>query len=288
MPADAFFASGNWSGLSLSGPDTELALARNEDGFLSSFPFFYGGNFFPVTTRFDDRGLPAGFTVTSETPLGIDFLENGDPLPALVRVTGGETFYFVLIRYTDSLVLETWYDQEGGVLGVYSYRYEIIAGERRLTAAVLRSDGGEVPEEYAYDSLGNISAIRSPEGIFSALYTGGPRGVCPRYWRIPGAAAEKPAPVEGPPESGTDPAFDPGLSAAFITLQWDEEGLLVRLSGETGTSGEERTDRRYGYSRDERGNWTERRELSLIRRFGYLVPEEELVFERRIEYREGE
>jgi hypothetical protein len=79
-------------------------------------------------------------------------------------------------------------------------------------------------------------------------------------------------------------------------MQWDEEGSLVRLSGETGTDtpeasspdGEERFDRGYVYSRDEQGNWTERREIVLVRRFGYLVPAGEFVLRRRIEYRAGE
>jgi hypothetical protein len=66
------------------------------------------------------------------------------------------------------------------------------------------------------------------------------------------------------------------------------------LSGETAVSeesfpGEEgRIDRRYDYSLDGRGNWTERREISWFRRFGYLVPARELVLQRRIEYREGD
>jgi YD repeat-containing protein len=295
MPADAFLVSGDWSAVSLSGPFGELTLRRNGDGSLSAFPFFYGGIFFPVDVSYDDRGILAGFTVGSGIPLRIDFLESGDPLPVLIRIMREDAVYFVLIRYTDALVMETWYDEAGGALGVYSCRYDSIAGERRPVSAVFRSDGGEIAEEYAYDSLGNITAIASPAGLFSALYTGGP---CPRYWRIRAA-------LPGPPETGTEdsapeapqPEGDsPAFSAAFITLQWDEDGSLVRLSGEPGTDtpeassldGEERFDRGYAYSRDGQGNWTERREIVLVRRFGYLVPEGEFVLRRRIEYRAGE
>ncbi|MDR3146059.1 MAG: hypothetical protein LBU21_07260 [Treponema sp.] len=292
MPADAFLVSGDWSAVSLSGPFGELTLRRNGDGLLSAFPFFYGGNFFPVTARYDDRGTLTGFSVDSGAPLRIDFLEPGDPLPGLVRITREDTAYFVLIRYTDALVLETWYDETGGALGVYSCRYDSIAGERRPVSAVFRSDGGEVSEEYAYDSLGNITAIASPAGIFSALYTG---ASCPRYRRIRGVLPEMPeaeAAVSAVEAPGPD---SPGFSAASITMQWDERGALVRLSGETGTDtpeasppdGEGRFDREYDYSRDGQGNWTERREIVLVRRFGYLVPAGELVLRRRIEYRPG-
>jgi hypothetical protein len=292
MPPDAFLVSGDWSAISLEGPFGELTLRRNREGLLTGFPFFHRGVFFPVDVLYDDRGTLAGFSAGSGVPLRIDFLESGDPFPGLVRIMRGDTAYFVLIRYTDALVLETWYDEAGGVLGAYSCAYDSSAGERRPLSAVFRSDGGEMSEEYAYDSMGNTTAIASPGGIFSALYTG---GSYPRYRRIRAVLPET-------PELGTDaatsempPPDPPGFSDAFITMQWDEGGSLVRLSGETGNmpgasppEGGGRLDRSYDYIRDERGNWTERREIVLVRRFGYLVPAEELVLRRRIEYRAGD
>jgi hypothetical protein len=291
VPADAFLVSGDWSVITLSSASRTYTLSRNGGGRLSSFPFFADGKFVQVHTRFDPQGGLSGFTVEEhaegefsgdaedaarnessgdnrDAPAGtgtspepssweIDFLAFDGPLPLSARINMGGVYAFAVFRHTDALVIETWYDGNGAALAVFSFTFQQEEGKRRLVRAEQRSDAGEFFTEYHYDSLGNISGIYSPLGTWSAQYV---RRFFPRYVEIaPGA------------ESG-----------GRLTLQWDERGLLVRLTG-----GEE-LDMRYEYSLDERGNWKERRELSMVRRFGYILPASETVLSREIEYGAGE
>jgi hypothetical protein len=103
-----------------------------------------------------------------------------------------------------------------------------------------------------YNNEGLVSRIVFPAETLSALYT--ERGM-PRYLeQIPAA----------PPEPGPDTQAAP-LETVSYTYQWDEAGRLVRFSNTASLNC------RYEYTLDDKGNWTERREIVM----GPLVPQAE-------------
>jgi hypothetical protein len=266
-----------------------LTLRRGPGGVLAEFPVFLEGSLFPVTTRFDPGGGIAGFTLGDAWV--IELLPPEEP--ALARVyagnpgkssgdgvlgnpgeqagenvgedPGGGGPYFVALSRGPLHFSETWFDREGAVLAVLTGDAGFIGDACRLIAREKRDRTGTFSETFDYDSGGNLSALSAGEARFSALYTPEHH---PRYWE----------------------RFFPG-DPRFYTIQWDEQNRLVRMTLRTGGDDpgeDEPLDFRYEYLSDSRGNWIERREIPLIRRYGFLVPAPERVIRRRIEYAPGE
>ncbi|MCL2320427.1 MAG: hypothetical protein FWC45_10105, partial [Treponema sp.] len=115
------------------------------------------------------------------------------------------------------------------------------------------------------------TGIAGPGGLFGVLYY---REDLPRYW-------------ERLPRTGMAGGTKDREGAGNFSLQWDEEGSLVRISYRTASPGtfESPVEYRYDYTLDERGNWIERREIRMIRRLGLLVPLPGITFTRVLEYR---
>jgi hypothetical protein len=303
IPPDAFsFSPQGGSALTLimenGGQTAELTVRRNGGGLLAEFPLFRDGGFFQVQTRFGGTGLIRGFAIAQGTPepqavWDILIAEYEDAFPSLIRITQGETVFFSVIEYKAAETLEIWYDQGGNALAVFSYRHEEPGGRLRRFTRTDLSSGEEFAEICHYDSMGNISGITAGDGEYAALYAGKGR---PRYWeRFIPLSPEAPQSAFFP--DAAQPAVQPGvlpdppgspaaMSFEHFSFQWDEEGLLVRFTGGSRTEpgGGDAADIRYEYIRDERGAWTERRGVSMIRRSGFLVsgPVERLL--RRIEY----
>ncbi|MDR2070691.1 MAG: hypothetical protein LBP81_04660 [Treponema sp.] len=283
-------------------PAELLTVRWNGDGLLSEFPLFRDDSFFQVQTRFGRGGLIRGFSISSETSApetawDILIVEYEEGFPSLVKVTQGETLYFTLIEYETFRATEIWYNQEGNALAVFSYQYEAPGGR---ILRFMRTDllsGEESAEAYHYDSMGNISGIAASSGEYAALYVGKGK---PRYWErtvfreaLPQEPAQSAALADALPE-----APDSFGAAGFsrFSFQWNEEGLLVRLTGNfqgeaghvsdggAGNGDVMETDVRYEYIRDEQGAWIERRDTPMIRRSGFLVPGPVERFFRRIEY----
>jgi hypothetical protein len=244
----------------------EYRLVRDAAGRFTEFPFFVNGVLYQATAEYGGAGPGAAGKITLDNPAAPDpwefeFLEYRQGAPTLVRISHSGTWYFAAPEYLDMRTNETWYDTEGAAQAFFALEYRLENGERQLVFTDRRSDQGEAILTYDYNSAGRVSGISAPEGEYAALYNAAAR---PRYWERPGGA---------------------------YILQWDEKGLLTRITGvsQAETAAEpQQIDIRYEYTLDERGNWIERRETSLARRFGRLVPESDAAIRRRINYEDKE
>jgi YD repeat-containing protein len=243
-----------------------------------------------ASAEYGDDGPAAARKIVLDNPATPDpwefeLLEYRQGAPALARIGHGGAWYFAAPEYLETRTNETWYDAEGLAQGFFSLEYRLEDGARRLVSTDNRSDQDELIVVYDYNSAGRVSGISAPEGEYAALYNAAAR---PRYWERPEGA---------------------------YTLQWDEQGFLVRITGVSwdrigtsldgagtsldgtgtppdgaGTPRDEtapeprQIDIRYEYTLDERGNWIERRETSFVRRFGRLVPDTDATIHRVINY----
>jgi YD repeat-containing protein len=239
----------------------EYRLVRDGAGRCAEFPFFVNGALYQAQAEYDGAGARR---ITLDNPAAPDpweceILEYRDGKPALARISHGGSWHFVAQEYLETRTNETWSDAEGLAQGFCSLEYRLENGARRLASIDSRSDQDASVLVYDYNSAGLVSGISTGGGNYTALYNAGAR---PRYRELPGEA---------------------------YTLQWNEQGLLTRI---TGTAGDEtapeaeprRIDIRYDYVLDGRGNWIERRETSFDRRFGRLVPRSETAIRRSISY----
>jgi hypothetical protein len=246
IPPDGFRVSpGTADSIDLSVRDRTYRVRWNTDGSPAEFPFWGQGQFVQVEATYGPSGDIQGLVITGSAETGrVDFIKDN-----IARITQGDAVCFAAVRWGPLEIAETWYDSEGTALADFRSRICNAGGEPRLLGVASRYE--EKEETYYYDSFGNISEIRSSEGVFSALYTGEQQ---PRYWT---------------------------RGAEHHTLQWDARGLAVRVSsGET-------PETRYEYTVDLHGNWTERREIRMISQQGMLVPNPGATVKRTIAYKKG-
>jgi hypothetical protein len=279
IPPDGFtLREGEASAVTLLLDSRELRLRTGKNGRLEEFPVLYGGELLQGRARFGEDGGLQGFTLEAEDPWNIEFLPAGESPALLARVSRGEAVYFAVLQTAGPAIPETWYDEEGAILGVFNFRFGGGAdGPWLITGRFEGAGAMAYDEQYHFDSFGNIQGIETPQGSFSALYD---RSGRPRYWErpIPPSPGET---AEGEGDTGGEPPGPPRYQT--LTLQWDERGLLVRLTLSP-PSPEEGEEYRYEYTLDERGNWIERRERRMIRRSGVLAPDRLTRISRIIEY----
>jgi len=274
MPPDAFKAKDatriavEWEGLSLT-LNRNTSLIVLDDGSAASlgrvreFPFLLNGKMAQVHLElaelFEIRKMVLSFQ-SGEEPWRLEVLESVDSFPTLVRGAKGETWYFIAFSRGLNEIHETWYDEEGNILGAYSV-YLIHIGKDRKPRIIRDYLRPEEDTELHYDSRGLLTETAGPGGIYRAQYF---REDLPRYWerRYTG-------------DMGADNIREE--EAGNFSLQWDERDLLLRIAGES-------ADYRYEYTLDERGNWTERREWRMIPALGLLVPSPGTTFTRVLEY----
>ena len=306
--------------LTLSNGSETFSFERDGTGRLREFPFFSRNARLSVKAVYDYSGamlsmnVKAAVPAASENETGGEGTESEDAESEIteitwdiefppdffpysgsspgggfppVKVSQGDTGFFVFFFESRSFFSETWYDG-GGNLSAF-FRADVRPENGFWIVQALHSWDAKGPqsEECSFDSGGNISEVRSPEGTFSALY----RDHFPRYW-------------ERQPVSGQAPSRS--------ALQWDEQGLLQGVSFEDtapasesvpAASGEiaslgaipadalnaEEADPppveyRYKYERDTAGNWISRQDIAIINRFGVLVPRPGRSWTRRISF----
>jgi hypothetical protein len=264
------------SAVTLANGDLQLSARRDRRGLFTEFPVFMNGVFYQFTTRFDSRGRINGFLMKGESPVEIQVLafENSGGRPSLARMHSGGTWLFASLSDQNGVTLETWYDaagtplavfsaqSENGVIRFYKYAIQNYGGEmaappsasgRRPPAVVITPGSVVRVKVLHYDSMGNMTRVGSEQGVFEAVYNG--RRLY--YWQ--------------------DPA------ARRVSLQWDDRGHLVRMSGVARDNAA--LDYRYEYIVDNHGMWIERREFSMEPMLGALVPVSGGSFIRKIEYR---
>ncbi|MDR2500582.1 MAG: hypothetical protein LBD37_05820 [Treponema sp.] len=231
-------------------PGGELILRRNSQGILTEFPLLLGDSFYGVAIRLSPGGAVQGFRVAAEEPWHITlFSPAAAPgLPQSAWVSDGAAVHVARFFYASSQAWEVWHDERGAVLGTYTYCRSGSDGKARLAA--LQDGDGTPREAYYYDAWGNVSAVSSSRGEFSALYVQQGR---PRYW-----TRQLPAPLAGAGEQPEVLETAPRLER--YALQWDEGAFLRRMTGPGGAEGGEGRD--YTYRLDMRENWMERRERS--------------------------
>ncbi|MDR0657152.1 MAG: hypothetical protein LBG22_12625, partial [Treponema sp.] len=195
-------------------------------------------------------------------------------------VSREESLYYVLLSGAGDRSTETWYDRCGNPCGFYVFPKTLAAGELRI-CGIEGFYGGEAPsdpeteasgespaessagqgretevrEYYDFDSRANITRVVSAAGEFSALYG---RDNRLRYWNMHSGSPDDP--------------FRQDLS-----LQWDEQGFMVRILGE-------KIDLRYEYELNERKAWVLRRVFSVNPAYRAFFPSLPLETARRIRY----
>ncbi|GHV45694.1 hypothetical protein AGMMS49546_32110 [Spirochaetia bacterium] len=291
IPPDAFSVKGKAVLISLMTGDAEYRLRRDGEGRLAEFPALVGGALVQAEAfRGSEGGIlglslglaPASPDGGESEPWAVDFpgpLLPGSALSAInspgrepVRVSRGESVYFVLFQESEGEISETWYDPAGSFVGYYRVlinRHFLFRNGSpwRIISIEGRSDQGTETVDYRFESGGNISEAASSRGIFSAVYGAAGR---PLYWEhIPAQQDQR--------EAGAEPQRP-------YALQWDEQGFLVRMRG--AADGADNPDYRYEYDLDGRLNWVERRETGMIRRFGVLAPASIRYIRRQISYGE--
>ena len=262
LPPDAFTVlAGEISRARIVGEGYTLNLAFNSDGRVEEFPFMLNGRMTQVSLAYNDameiRELTIAFHSTEEDPWFIEFLEHRDSFPVLARGFRMNAWYFIYITWGLDEILETWYDVEGNLLGIYSFLLANIGQDRRIRVVQdFSAPDGNI--EFHFDSRGLLTDISGTNGFFRALYF---REDLPRFW-------------ERRPVAGDS------LGAGNFSLQWDVNGVLLRITGGP------QINFQYEYTFDERGNWIERREIRMIRSLGHFVPTQGTVFRRVLEYKD--
>jgi hypothetical protein len=288
LPPDAFRARGPFLlSAELVTGEAAYRFRRDREGRVREFPFLLGRELLQAELSYGDEGpLVAGVRLYSplfpEAPAGelwsLDVLENEDARPALIRVSRGGSYSFILLQRGNGRIVETWYDEAGELLALYDFT---LMSSRLVSCTMRREEGGQ-EERYFYDSRGLVTGVSGPRGEFSVLYY---LEDLPRYWEYTPAAAS-PEPPQSAVSDG-EGAAGPD-NAGRYAFQWDEKGFLVRLLGRAEGEDHDSIDSRYEYTLDEKGNWIERREINMIRRLGRLVPVEGALLTRNLEYREAE
>jgi hypothetical protein len=205
---------------------------------------------------------------------------------------------------------ETWYDGEGNFFALITYRFAGTGGAGADDGTAGRIGSLEIKDRWAESCAwyggGEMTRVESPAGVYTAVY--GEKGPLYREYAPADAfSASGAASGAGPAAvlsasdaaSGTGPAAAPVSGAPMDTpasaaapfpsgtdFQWDERGFLVLLRNRD-AGGAFAGEFRYEYGTDDRGNWTVRREIEMVRRSDMLVPVFRGALRRRIVYAEA-
>ena len=274
LPPDSFkVPGGELSRASIDGEGYLLNMTFGPSGLIEEFPFILNGMMSQVSLAYNDMmeikeltiAFPSREDQGQEDAWNIEFLEHEDSFPILARAFRQNTWSFVYIVWGVNDIRETWYDVDGNFLGAYSFSYVNIGKNRRIRA--VKDFSSPYEETFHFDSRGLITEHRGAYGLYGVIYF---REDLPRFWE-------------------RRPASDDSAGTGHFSLQWDANGILLRISsnaGESTANADAPVNFRYEYSFDEKGNWVRRQELRMIQNLDHFIPTPGTVFNRVLEYRE--
>ncbi|MDR2899985.1 MAG: hypothetical protein LBV20_00495 [Treponema sp.] len=315
IPPDSFFlASGKAASIELeieiddeADSSVETFVCEwNEHGQLVQFPLLnVNAQESPamVSVQFNQEGEIAALTLSGkskaeseseteqEITIDIEIMEMLDGEISLARIHRGDAYYFVAFQYWNNFVSETWYNAEGNAEGLIGLEY-VNSRDANLhdvmpytNTLVIKKEciWGDIESRvtYDYDSWENISQVNTESMSISVLYN---NYFQPEY-------LERTFQVENDLSDAENNQFY--LQTEHLTFQWDERNLLVSLKSilnNLDDSSSDETDensiaeKRYEYTLDDHGNWTERREIIMMRLGSYLFPSDGLSVRRNIQY----
>jgi len=275
--------------------DTDkFVVSRDEQGRLVQFPFFLSDGYAEIQAAYTLTGAlknleitkhksassqeqgqgqkqkqeqkndsPAKDSEATGTKISVIFpddflpyseLSHGGVFPMLTAAADDASFY-VFIFESPLFLTETWYDAEGN-LSVFSKASVFVdKGSWRIRSLQMYNNAGVSFLEYFHDSYGNITEIRSEDGVISALY----RDNRPLYQK------------------------DSELQYEF---QWDTRDILTIVKT-VGADDASYAEYRYRYENDNAGNWISRQETAYTVQFELLAPNQSYsrgIWNRRIVY----
>lgn len=288
FPPDAFNAKDDWLAITVSTGESAYTLSRDSEGRVLEFPYMFEGILVQARRFFlsnDENDLPQltgaelVYGDSGEKIAVIEVLEYISDKPYLLRIFDGADYFFAFIEQRANIITEAWFDEFGYFTGGYEHRLlPVSAGvlgipfsKPQMKIEISRPIDGSDMILYSYDSRSLKTGVRGSEGEFYISYF---KDSLPRYWD------RKPAAEIIFDEEGIA-AVTPERAGRY-SFQWDERDILVRFS--SNSAEDYMIDSLYEYDFDERGNWTERRELKMTSLFGYLAAGPGTIVTRVIEY----
>jgi len=289
MPPDGFsLPPGNppFMVLELSNGDDTFVLRRDSEGRLLEFPSFYEGGYAKIKIAYSPSGAVQSMNIEFKNMQAQDEESQGDEsendeeetwditfppdfLPyselslggsfPVIRVSSGDSDYFVFIFESPLFLTETWYDSDGNMLAFCKASVNLEKGEWRIRSLQIHEESGVRFEDRFFDSSGSITEVRlssdgSEDRRVLALY----RENMPVYWR---------------------------RDNFIYDLQWDTRGILtvIKAWDETGAFD---TEYRYRYT-DLFGIWVRREEAAYRVQYDLLTPMPSYsrgIWTRRVEF----
>jgi len=262
--------------------DTDkYVVRRDEQGRLVEFPFFLSDGYAEIQAEYAVTGALKNLEITKYSSASLqdddssdktsdtagtkinvvfpdDFLpysefSPGGAFPALTAASGDASF-FVFIFESPLFLTETWYDAEGNLSVFLKASVFIDRGLWRIRALQIHNNAGTSNLDYFHDSYGNITEIRGEDSVVSALY------------------------------KDNRPSYQKDSTLQY-EYQWDTQGCLTTVK----TTGADNlyTEYRYGYEKDDIGNWISRQETAYTVQFDLLTPNQSYsrgIWNRRIVY----
>jgi hypothetical protein len=266
--------------LELSDGYDTFVLRRDSEGRLLEFPFFYEDGYAQIKLEYSSSGAVQTMNIAFKKPSAQeeksendeeetwlvafppDFLPYSELSPGgsfpVIRVSSGDSDYFVFIFESPLFLTETWYDSDGNMLVFCKASVNLEKGAWRIRSLQIHGEGGVNFEDRFFDSYGNITEIRlSSDGAEDRRVLAMYRENMPVFWQSDDFTYE---------------------------LQWDTQGLLTVIKAWDGTGGFN-TEYRYRYT-DNLGVWVRREEAYRVQ-FDLLVPQPSYsrgIWSRRVEF----
>lgn len=308
LPVDAFVVKGAYDAITITTDAGEYRVARNADGALSAFPFFYGGAVFAVQTISSNENILSGLTITArerqdgaaEADAKADGEAEADGEAAVDgEADGGETAIDIeFLEYEASpspLLGDAPAPRIARVRHNEAYAFASFAySNDEIIEAHFAEDGTALflyCIRFSGDGQGACVAVerRSAEGSATTemFYDGMgnvtgialPDGASGALYNSNGVRYWTRRFKEGGGENKEAGAEKPEETTQEIEIQYDERGLPVRQTMR-GADGSRYVDHHYTF--DEWGNWIERRDAYKEVVLGVLIAVDEKTIRRDI------